>query len=224
MNMHFPLIVSVFASALVSLLILGCVLVCYRYDVEFRHYINGLDFGIFHGKAKQKILLVGDSRIEGLDCAKRFEGWQVLNVGVAGSTSAQALRFLEHNLRFLPHFEAAIVWTGINDVRFGQETDGIMRKIEAVSALLERTANRILLIGQFPVADNDPSAVWINARLQTINAETESIAIANGYDFLPVVTMANLQRAEVYADSIHFNYHGKQLVCAAVGRWLAAHY
>jgi lysophospholipase L1-like esterase len=191
----------------------------YRYDLTFSQRTKWRIFSALYKSAERKLLLVGDSRVVALSCPAAFSGWRILNLGVSGSTAGQTLDLLKPNLAYFGKFEAAIIWTGINDVRFGRDAESVIDNIVAVLDLLASSSRQVLLLGQFPMREDDPAAEKINRVLQIINHTAAARTAARGQHFmLPQVTNG---KPELYADAIHLNDRGNQLVCAEIGQWLA---
>ncbi len=190
----------------------------YRYDVAFNQRIHALMFGAFHQWAERKLILVGDSRVTALSCPSAFARWKVINLGVSGSTAGQTLGLLKLNLQYYGQFEAGIIWSGINDVRFGRDVESAIDDMVAVLDLLATWAKQVLMLGQFPIRGDDPSAGRVNSALQAMNLEAAARTSARGQRFM--VPQVTDRQPELYADAIHLSDRGNQVVCAKIGEWL----
>jgi lysophospholipase L1-like esterase len=207
------------SSALGIALVIG--IARYRYDADFRYAIAVLIFDLLPDSASRKIVLIGDSRVASLECAKELQHSRVLNLGFAGLTVEQALRVANAHFNQLHGLYATVIWVGVNDIRGGREAALVMKDTSALLDLVHTRSDHVLLLGQFPLEDDDPSAREVNSRLKIINEDMSVASRTHGYDVVMLpLTEGDLGAREFYLDALHLNAKGNRLACAAIERWL----
>jgi len=178
--------------------------------------------------APDKVLLcLGDSLTAGLGLdedqawpellQKRFDrelpGWRVINAGVSGDTTTDALARLDWALRSGP--TAAFVCLGANDGLRGQPAEGIEHKLDAILARLRGAGLDVTLAGM-----ELPSNLGAGYR-RDFKALFERVARRNSAAFMPFLLkgvggVASLNQA----DGAHPNAAGERIIARNVGDFL----
>ncbi|THF67073.1 arylesterase [Pseudothauera nasutitermitis] len=176
------------------------------------------------------VLVIGDSLVAGTGASRetswpaelaRRSGWEVINAGIPGNTSADARGRLRALLD-THHPEAVIVAIGGNDFLRRQGLDGTRANIEAMLEESRVAATHVAL-----VAIPEPSLGGSLVGRLSDHPLYREIAEAQGVALLPDAVSETLSRAELRADRVHANAAGyafmaERIADALVERgWLA---
>ena len=114
-----------------------------------------------------RLVMLGDSLIQGGEWAKHFPGWRVHNLGVGGDTTAMILDRLDEVIKVRP--DVIVVQAGINDISQGFSSALILENHRRIwRDLIEHLPDsRIILVSLLPVSERKFPG-W-NARVREIN-------------------------------------------------------
>jgi lysophospholipase L1-like esterase len=197
---------------------------CYRHDSYFR---NDVKLGIFTVATRdhnRKLLLLGDSRIEFLECAQELVGWATLNLGVSGMTSDRLVEFVVSRRNALTSFDAIVLWIGVNDILRGRPVADASSDILSILRELEMSTIPIALVEQIHVVNsaNQVSLERANVELTKLNGtftdafDSARVTIIKPFRDIPLGAQSTL-----YSDSVHLNDQGNKVICSTLDKWLA---
>jgi lysophospholipase L1-like esterase len=180
-------------------------------------------------RSLQNLLLVGDSRIEALQCDDILPKWNVLNLGVSGLTAKQLKASLEQWLVRSRQFHRAVVWIGINDIlHHRREPEQVANEIGQIAGLLMDRTSRVAVIGQIPMFNDTSSdaVLWTNKDLnglqQALDARLEILNRTGKIDRLTLFSMdTETIPQDAYSDAIHLSATGNRLACGLLESWLS---
>jgi lysophospholipase L1-like esterase len=168
----------------------------------------------------KSILLLGDSRIAGWNCPT-IEGWQVVNAGIRGITSAQ-LAMACHDILPQTRSQVIVIQVGINDLKLlgvrpdlGEAvTDNCVSNILTIVTECRRTGAHVIVTPVWPVgkvslarrlvwsAAVDPAVAETNTRLQRLLANEDGIYVVDL--FLELTRgLSKEDREQLYGDTLH---------------------
>jgi lysophospholipase L1-like esterase len=185
------------------------------------------------GPGRQRIVLIGDSRVRPMRLEALESEWEILNRGINGETSAQMrLRFANDVMALQP--DVVIIQSGINDL-----VAGIGSKAKAPAITARTTANlkwvaeqaaaagsKVVLLTVIPPADPDLARrlVWsegIREQVAAVNADLLAWKPPQGVRVLDLggVFEATTRLHEKFAlDTLHLNETGYSLLGEKLGR------
>ncbi len=164
-----------------------------------------------------RILLLGHSLIAYGDWARLLPGHSVVNLGLAGETTAGLLNRLEGAVRAHPEADAVAVMSGTNDLLAGD--DSFLHEYRMVARRLRRAYPRatIVLHGLLPL-----SADWLSPELiARANVGVARLAAEAGASFLDLsgqfAGRGGEPHPELYdTDGVHLSEAGYRLWATAL--------
>jgi lysophospholipase L1-like esterase len=207
------------------LVLITCYVVrAWRTDSNFRNNVKSLLFELSASDEDRTLLLLGDSRIVSMSCPSDFSGWRVLNLGVSGSTASDWSAYLLARAK-LRHFDAAILWVGINDIlNFGRAASSVVDDEVSLVSYLDNIAQRVALINPTDTKDGSHEEISerIYERMRQLANLPESGANSERVSIItPFESSSEDNRGDFYADYVHLNEGGYRVLCAQLGKWLA---
>jgi lysophospholipase L1-like esterase len=196
----------------------------YRHDSHFRNDVKRALFAVTAPGHNRKLLLLGDSRIEFLQCAHRLDGWAALNLGVSGMTSDRLAEFVASRKNALTSFDAIALWIGGNDILRGRPAADVSRDILSILQKLGRSTTPVALFEQIPILNGAG-----DAKINQYNADLVKLSfmIANASDrprisiLEPFANIPIDAKSPLYSDSLHLSDQGNKVLCHTLGKWLA---
>jgi lysophospholipase L1-like esterase len=184
---------------------------CYRNDSYFRNDVKLEIFAVTTKDRNRKLLLLGDSRIEFLECAQYFAGWATLNLGVSGMTSDRLAEFVASRQNALVSFDAIVLWIGVNDILRGRPVADASSNILSILQGLGRSTTQIALLEQIYVVNgaNRVGLERANIELAKLNdkladaSDGARIRILKPFGDIPLGA-----QSKFYSDSVHLNDQG----------------
>lgn len=176
----------------------------------------------------RRIVLVGDSITAGLGLAvdeaypallqqrldARKQGWQIVNAGVSGDTSAGGLRRLDWALG--DGAAIVVIALGGNDALRGLPADDLAANLDQAVAKAQAAGARVILAGMEAPPNTGPDYT------AKFHAVYPAVAAARGVPLVPFLLdgVAGVEHLN-QADGIHPNQAGAQRVAETVWRTLA---
>jgi lysophospholipase L1-like esterase len=196
----------------------------YRHDSYFRNDVKRGLFAVTAPGHNRKLLLLGDSRIESLQCAQRLDGWAALNLGVSGMTSDRLAEFVTSRKNALTSFDAIAFWIGWNDIIRDRPATDVSRDILSIAQTLGRSTTPVALFEQIPMLNGAG-----DAKINQYNADCVKLnnMITNASDrprisiLVPFGNIPIDAKSPLYSDSIHLSDQGNKVLCHSLGKWLA---
>jgi len=217
-------------AALLAMLLLGTggyFTRLYRHDAFFRNEVALRLYALSSSPHDRKLLLIGDSNVGLMPCAGDFAGWRILKLGVAGARSGPMLGYIRAHAQAWPHFDAAILWIGINDLRFDQGNGTeVARNVLATLGELATVSDRLAVMRQAALPDRadaalsarvDREVVAMNTQIAEATRPKEAAVIA------PFPNEAGTDPEDFESDGLHLDARGYARACAEAGRWLSGH-
>ncbi len=194
------------------------------------------------GNVPSRVVAVGDSITLGVlggDCAPpdclaeepypavleslltpAYAGYEVLNRGVGGETTAEGLGRLPSVLA-TDHPAFVLIMEGTNDATFGRSVDEVVGNLRAMVQTV-KASQAIPLLGSIPPnfrPSSNPTADRARAIIADVNAQLPTVAAQEGVRF--VDTFAALDDPGLFGpdDVLHPNRQGYRVLGAA---WLGA--
>ena len=219
-------------AVLLGILILGAGIFSiwryYNYDVFFRSEIVVRLYALSSSPQEHRLLLVGDSNV-GLmyHCGDDFAGWRILNLGVAGLRSGPMLGYIRAHALAWPHFDAAILWIGINDLYHDQGNGvEVARNVLASLGELATVSSRLAVMLQAPLPEGTDAAFSARIDRDVVAMNTMIAQAARPKAFAVIAPFPNeaaIGWEDFESDGLHLNARGYARVCAEAARWLSGH-
>lgn len=174
------------------------------------------------------VVILGDSRAAGLG-EPEIEGWNVVNLGVPGQTTAEVLSRAGRDLVLLDP-NAVVLITGINDLKSGEGKPAVNRAAEATRDIVRIAGaldQPILVIETWPQA-----AVGLRSALLPEDLPNRCNRLADELNGHPETQSAyfaamhkllgedGLVRIELARDSLHLNQTGHRIVVETIENFL----
>ncbi len=183
--------------------------------------------------ADPKVVLLGDSIINGWELPDEVNGYRLVNRGVSGETTGDLLGRFKQDV-IIPRPRYVVILVGINDVALTYETDpsGIAEQLPKIAGNIRLMAEQAKSKGIVPLVCSvlpvnchyRIDAAAINLMVNRLNQELAAAAQAGNYifvDFWPAVLDSDtgLLKNDYAADGIHPN----QLAYAQMWNLLLPH-
>ncbi|MGQ0456057.1 MAG: SGNH/GDSL hydrolase family protein [Hyphomicrobium sp.] len=210
--------------AVVAVVLCGFSAWTYRYDHNIR---DGIRVSLFHwasGRKSKKLLLLGDSRINSLNCRQVLADYNVLNLGVPGLKTHELLQNIAERRLLRKRFSAIVVWIGVNDfLHLQRDSKSVSRDLKTIAMLIMSKADRVAIIDQIPIAQGRETEVAraINLELMRVNDVLKSdLAGSEVRHISPFERVPGQDIAENYSDHVHLSTKGNARLCGAMAAWL----
>jgi len=172
--------------------------------------------------SNMRMILLGDSRIEMWSPKLEFPDYMIINRGIGGDTSAQALLRLQSDVIAL-NPDVVVVQIGINDLKaigvVPEKKEWIIRQVKSnirqMTSRLNEHGIHLLLMTVLPTAEPDimrrlvwsdeigRSVVSVNQYIRSLVSDEISII-----DCTPVSGMSDSMNPEYALDTLHLNTKG----------------
>ena len=211
----------------VALLAVGVLAVRRHYldDPFFRSEVNLRLYILSTLRSERRLLLVGDSNVGVMSCVSDFAKWDVLNLGIFGLRSGRMLDYVRSHVQAWPRFDAAILWVGINDLRFDNVNGTeVARNVLAILSGLSVASSRLALVRQVPLPEGRDTgySTRVNQEVAAMNAIlTEEVRPELATIIVPFPDESAGRWEDFASDGLHLSARGYSHVCAEVGRWLS---
>jgi hypothetical protein len=196
----------------------------YRANSNFRNDVKILWFRLSAWDKDRTILLLGDSRIAAMSCARDFTGWRILNLGVSGSEARDWASFVTTRAKTW-HFNVIVLWVGINDIaNAGRAAGNVAPDILNILRKVDASSNRIVLINSedVPFGPNTMVPDGIRHKLSELSNILKSSATK--YEILtPFASVQDKSHGELYVDYMHLNEGGYRVLCAELAQRFAGY-
>jgi lysophospholipase L1-like esterase len=200
-----------------------CAIWCYRHDSYFRNDVKREIFTIMTKDRNRKLLLLGDSRIELLECAQYFAGWATLNLGVGGMTSDRLAEFVVSRRDALMSFDAIVLWIGVNDIFRRRSVADASNDILSILRELGRLTTPIAILEQIHVLTSEHQVRLERANLELMKLNgtltdalvDDRITIIKPFESIPIDAQSPL-----YSDGLHLSDRGNKVICNTLEKWL----
>lgn len=229
--MRCRIILPIVVLATVVSAFVGLKLSIYFYTTSLEIRLNPTHLGLFTSanwnlshrvQGEKKIVLFGDSRMERWKNPPSLSRYEIINRGVGGDTTAQAMLRLEQDVIALAP-DVVVIQIGINDLKaigvMPEKRDWIIERaksnIKLMTTLLERNDIQVLLMTVLPSAEPGmiQRLVWfpeIGRAASAINhfirsLESKHVSIM---DCSPVFDVDDRMRSVFVLDTTHINEKG----------------
>ena len=165
------------------------------------------------------LMVLGDSRAAGLGGAD-LPGWEILNLGIPGQTSAEILARAGRELVLLDP-DALVLIGGINDLKTGEAEDAIARatrNLVDVARVAERLDIPILIVDAWPNAELGARSLLLPADLQD-RCNRLAVALRRSLDGsavqfvdIPLLGEDGHVRSELARDALRLNDAGNRIL------------
>ena len=163
------------------------------------------------------ILLIGDSRVEGLgQCDAGLPRTIVFNMGVSGSTVAQWRTFVEDLRVRFPKAAIMVIWLGVNDFIYdAAPAQVVARNLRHLAATLNSSGHHIFILDQVAL---DSKAAPLDDRVNVGSRELNALFEATPFTTATIIRISDMFKpgasnsTPLLSDGIHLTSRGNQQV------------
>ena len=170
-----------------------------------------------------RVVMLGDSLTEGAPWSELSACPFLINRGIQGDNSAEALSRLDQIL--LPKPRAVFITLGTNDLMQGFTAQAFARNVGSIVDRLNSERVHSYLSFTPPVGPNYPPP--IHERIRQFNAAIETLAPRPGVTLVdfrgPLSSSAGTLREALSTDGVHFNAGGYSIWWNAIAGFVARH-
>ncbi len=155
-------------------------------------------------KGDQKVFIIGDSRVEGIEFPDKLMQFRVVNLGVSGSNTQYWIDFFK--IPFLiSDGQKVVLWIGVNDFLVNKNAEFVFNQTVKLKTLLD--AEQIFILNQIKVAGE--SRTNVNLEINEFNKmlgkeDFEIINVESAFQNTPSMFISS--------DGIHLTNEGNKCI------------